>query len=219
MQNQPPPKVSASISISPSTHSYADSQAPNLTLTIQSHNPDHITIYADDLSPKTMLRCGAFTITDLSNGCQVKQTISTCCRIPPPRKATVSLNEHDFHNLLPNTPLSLSAPFTRIRTDNGGKPLAKHDPDYRNHRSAGCGACDVDGLEPGNSYALSLASNPRAHWNFVSWWEYGTKEQILYASTGQSQFDRRAVRYRKGPHEAIMLDCTDVKPVLFRYFE
>ena len=99
-----------------------------------------ITIYADDLSPKLMLTCGAIIITDLTTGTEVRQKTRTHCRIPPPFKVTVTLNHQLFHTLLPNTPLRLSAPFTRSRggraAANGGsgsssseKSQANHDPD------------------------------------------------------------------------------------------
>lgn len=161
MDNRSRPKITASLSPSPTTHSYANLQAPDLNLTLTSHYPDPITIHADDLSPTLMLKCGAFIITDLANGCDVKQCKSTHCRIPPPTKVPVSLNERLFYTLLPNNLLNLSAPFTRSRSSTRGKPLAKDDTDYARDRSAKFGACGVDGLEPGHDYALTLAPEPR----------------------------------------------------------
>lgn len=149
MDIQSKPRISASLSISPTTHSYANPQAPTLNLTLTSHHPDPITIYADDPSPPLMMKCGAFTMTSLINGCDVKQSISTHCRIPPPTEVSISLNEQFFHTLLPNTPLTLSTPFTRSRKSTGGKPLAKDDPNFASDGSAKHGACGVDGLEPG----------------------------------------------------------------------
>lgn len=73
------PNVSVSLSIDPATHSSTDSQAPNLDLTMTSHHPDPITIYADDLSPSLMLSCGAFTMTDLTTGSEKQQRISSSC--------------------------------------------------------------------------------------------------------------------------------------------
>lgn len=216
MENQSKPKISASLSLFPTTHSYANLQAPDLNLTITSHHPDPITIYADDLSPALMLTCGAFVITALNSGSEVRQSRSTHCRIPPPSKVAVPLNEQLFHTLLPNTPLTLSAPFTRSRTSTGGKPLAKDDPDYTSDRSAKHGACGVDGLEPGQNYTLSLASNPRVIWDIIRWWEYGTKEQVLHADGNESKLDGRAVKFGPGPHEAIMVDSKSIGVVAFQ---
>lgn len=216
MENQTKPKISASLSLSPATHSYASSQAPNLNLIITSHHPIPITIYADDLSPKLMLTCGAFTITDLTTGSEVRQSCSTNCRIPPPSKVAVPLNEQHFHTLLPNTPLTLLAPFTRSRTSTDGKPLAKDDRNYNSHRTAKHGTCGVDGLEPGHNYTLSLASNLRVSWNIIRWWEYGTKEQVLHRDSRERKLDGRTVKFGPGPHQAIMVDSKSIGVVAFQ---
>lgn len=120
MENRLKPNIYASISLSPATHSYTNSQAPSLNITITSQHPKPITIYADDLSPTLMLKCGAFIITDLTTGSEVRQSRSTHCRIPPPSTVVVPLNEKLFHTLLPNTSVALSAPFTRSRPSTGG---------------------------------------------------------------------------------------------------
>lgn len=198
MDIQSKPKISASLSLSPTTHSYANPQAPILSLTLISHHPDPIAIYADDLSPTLMLKCGDFTITTLINGCDVKQTISTHCRIPPPSKVFVSLNEQLFHTLLPNIPLTLSVPFTRSRKSTAGKPLAKDNPDFASDGFAKHGARGVDGLEPGQDYVLRLAGKPRVSWDVVRWWDYGTKEHVLRVGCEGSGLDGRKVRFGRG---------------------
>ena len=216
MDNQSKSRITASFSITPAIHSYASFQAPNLNLTLTSHHADPITIYADDLSPALMLKCGAFTITALSNGSEVKQRTSTHCRIPPPTKVSVPLNKRLFYTLLPSTPLTLSAPFTRGRPSIGGKPLAKDHPDYTRDHSAKHGACGVDGLEPGQSYLLTLARTPRVRWDIIRWWEYGTKEQILQdVGNGDGRLNGRGVRFGPGPHDAIMVDSLSVEAVIF----
>ena len=215
MDNQSKPEISVSISITPATHSYASPQAPKLNLIITSHHSDPITIYADDLSPSLMLACGAFTITCLTTGCEVKQTVRTHCRIPLPSKVPVPLNEQLFHTLLPNHPLTLSAPFSRSRTDTGGRPLPQLHPDYASDRRARSGACGIDGLEPGNDYVLSLARTPRIPWNIIRWWEYGTHEQVLYPDGNESALDGWKVRFSRGPHEAITIDTTSIGVVTF----
>lgn len=215
METQSIPKISASLSVDPATHLFSYLQAPNLNLKITSHHPDPITIYADDLSPNLMLICGALIITDLTTGCVVRQSCQTHCRIPLPSKVAVLLNECLFHTLLPNTPLTLSAPFTRSRTSTGGKPLAKHDPEYASDRSAKRGACGVDGLEPGHRYALSLAGKPRLTWNSIRWWEYGRKEQILQIDGDKGGLDGRKVRFGPGPHERILVDIASIGFVEF----
>lgn len=216
MDNQSKPIISASISITPATHSFSNQQAPTLNLIITSQHSDPITIYADDLRPSLMLACGAFTITSLTNGCEIKQTVRTNCRIPPPSKVSVPLNEELFHTLLPKKPLTLSTPFSRRRPESGGRPLAKSDPDYANDRTARSGACGVDGLEPGNDYILNLASTSRVQWNIIRWWEYGTKEQVLHPEGNESALDGRKVKFGRGPHEAITIDTTSIGPVTFQ---
>ena len=208
-------KISAFLSIYPTTHSYANPQAPNLNLTIISHHPDPINIYADDLSHTTMLKCGAFIITSLTNGCEIKQSVSTHCRIPPPIKVAVSHNERLFHTLLPITPLILSAPFTRSRKSTGGKPLAKDDPDFASDGLAKHGACGVDGLEHGQHYVSSLAGKLRVRWDVIRWWDYGAKEQVLHAEGDGSGLDGRRVKFGPGPHQAIMVDSTSIGVVVF----
>ena len=214
MDNRSQPKISASISISPTTSSFANPQALSLNLTILSDHSYPITIYADDSSPALMLKCGAFIITDLSTGSEVKQSISTHCRIPPPTKVAVPVSENILHTLLPNTPLTLSAPFTWKHTSTGNKTSATDSTNNTNDRKSKLGAYVVDGLEPGQGYALSLASKPRIHWTSIRWWEYGTKEEVL-----RSGLDGRKVRYSPGPHEAIAVDTTGIGAVAFRFQE
>jgi len=216
MDNRFKSKFSASLSLSPTTHSYANMQAPNLNLTRISHHTDPITIYADELSPTLMLTCGACIISSLTNGSEFKQSRSTHCRIPPPSKVPVTLNKRLFHTLLPNTPLTLSAPFTRSRTSTGGKPLAKNDPDSTSDHIAKHGACGVDGLEPGHDYVLNLASNPPVSWDIVRWWEYGTKEHVLHAEGDESQSDGTAVKSGPGPHDAVMVGSTSIRAIAFQ---
>lgn len=212
MESRSIPKISASLSIDPATHSFANSQAPNLNLTITSQHTDPITIYADNPSPKTILTCAALTMTDLTTGSEVHQEKRTHCRIPPPTRIAVPLIERLFHTLLPNVPLTLSAPFTRDRTRTGGKPLAKHDPDYGGNRQRSCG---VDGLERGHRYAVSLASKPRVQWYVIRWWEYGTKEEVLRGDGEGGSLDGRQVRYGRGPHESIVMDLTNIAVIEF----
>lgn len=210
------PTISVSISITPATHSYANQEAPNLNLTTTSHYLEPITIFADDLSPSLMLACGAFTITCLNNGCEIKQACRMHCRMPPPTKVVVPVIEQLFYTLLPNEPITISAPFSRNRPETGGKPLAKSDPAYVSEQvRTSSDASGVDGLEPGNDYLLTLASTPRVHWKTIRWWEYGTKEQVLHLNGKESALDGRQVRWGRAPHEPIMIDTTSISPVTF----
>ncbi len=206
MANHSVLEISASLSVDPAMHSFANSQAPNLNLTLTSQYPEPISIYADDVSPKLMLTCGALNITDATTGSEVRQSVQTHCCIPPPSKVAVPLNEDLFPTLLPNTPLILSTPFTRSRKSTSGKALAKHDPDYTSDPSAKHGACGVDGLEPGHKYVLSLASKPRVPWDIIRWWEYGTKEQVLHKDGDRAGLDGRRVKFGPGRHEAIVVN-------------
>lgn len=213
MEERPEPRLSASISLDPRTHSFADSQAPNLSITIVSRCPDPITIYADNLSPALILKCGAFNITSFSSGSDVKQVVTTNCRFLPPSKVPVVLDEARFHTLYPDTPVTISTPFARKR-DNVGKPLPGSHPEYNNHRSAKHGIYGVDGLEPGETYLLTLNGSPRVDWTSVRWWEYGTKEQLLC-----KDLDKLNVKFEHGPHEPIRVDITGCKPITFRCVE
>ena len=175
-----------------------------------------------------MLNCGAFIITDLTTGpTPIRQSIRTHCRIPPPTKIPVPLDESLFHTLLPNIPLTLSAPFAR--SGDKPKPLSKIDSvsaevesNARNGNDSSAarhGACGVDGLEPGHRYRLSLASKPRVGWNVVRWWEYGTKEQVLGGNGDGAQLDGRRVKWGPGPHPAIVLDIASVEGAEFECAE
>jgi hypothetical protein len=82
--------------------------------------------------------------------------------------------------------------------------------------TAGFDACGVDGLWPGDDFVLRLASKPRIHWDVVRWWEYGTKDQVLHPEGSESALDRRKVRFGCAPHEAIRIDKTSIKPVIFQ---
>lgn len=219
MDTQSKPKISATISLSSSTHSYTSSQPPSLNLILTSHHPTPVTVYADDLSPSLMLACGAFTITSLTTGSIIKQSRRTHCRIPPPTKVAVPLLEDLFHTLLPHTPTTLSAPFSRSRKNTSGKPLAKDDPEYGNDPSARHGACGVDGLEAGEDYVLQLAGDSRVPWNTVRWWKYGTKEEVLHPEDAEEGLDGRKVRFGAGPHEAIVVDSTAFKGLSFKCVE
>ena len=229
------PKISASLSLQPTRHSFNSSaEAPLLTLTLTSHHSSPITVYADDLCPHLILTCGALTITDLTTGgSEVRQSIRTHCRIPPPSKVAVTLNGDLFHTLLPNTPLTLSTPFSRGRSNGGNinnesgndgntniktKPLAKHNPGYLfSSSTAKHGACGVDGLEAGHRYALSFArensKTSRLAWNVVRWWDYGTKEAVNIG------LDPRKIKFGHGPHEPIMIDPAGVDVVEFECVE
>ena len=206
------PNVSVALGINPSMHSFSDSEVPSLQLTVTSHHSNPITIYADDLSPKLMLTGGAFVITDLTNGTEVKQSVRTHCRIPPPTKVSVPLIESLFHTLLPDTPLTISTPFTRARSN--GVPLPKYHTNYEEGIPARSGACGVDGLEAGHRYALSLSGSHRVPWDSIRWWEYGTKEQVLSGEDGVG-LDGRTVRYGHGPHETIKLDISGIHALVF----
>jgi hypothetical protein len=214
MANHSQPKIAASISLEPTTHSFSSSQAPklNLTLLLDYHEP--ITIYADDLSPSLMITHGAFAIHYCSSGAEVKQTLRTLCRIPPPTKVSVNLDESLFYTLLPYTPLTLSSPFTR--KPEGGKPRAAIDPEYLSDRSTRHGSCGVDGLEPGYDYLLSMATKPRIFWYCIRWWEYGIKDDVLHPNGATNELDARKVRFGPGPHQSIEVDTSSLRPIEFR---
>lgn len=221
MEQFSPPKISASISLEQPTDSSANSPGElNLNLTLTLHNQTAITIYADDTSPKLMMIYGAFNIIDLMTGNYVRQRKRTRCRIPPPTKVAVPLNESLFLTLLPETPITLSAPFMRSPISTGAKALPKDDRGYCSETSVTYDASrGVDGLEPGHKYALSLASDSRIFWYVVRWWEYGVKEQVLHGSGGDGGLDGRRVKFDPGPHPAIVIDTAGIGVVEFERCE
>jgi hypothetical protein len=214
MANHTVPKISASISLEPTTHSFSCLQAPKLNLTLLLDYPTPITIYADDLSPSLMVTCGAFTIHYCSSGAEVRQSVRTLCRIEPPTKVPVNLDESLFYTLLPYTPLTLSSSFTR--KPEGRKPRAAGDPEYLGDQSARHGSCGVDGLEPGYNYVLSLASQSRVFWHHIRWWEYGIKDDVLHPNGSTSGLNARKVKFSPGPHPPIEVDTSSLRPVEFR---
>lgn len=148
---------------------------------------------------------GAFTIHDLRNGMEVPQVVRTSCRIEPPSKVQLKLDEVKFLTLQPSTPVTLSAPFSR-----SSPPRAASDPAYTQKR-----ACGVDGLEPGGHYLLTLENDTRSHWHHVRWWEFGTREEVL----GGGDLDAREVMFRSGLHEPLDIDTSLARPVEFRCIE
>jgi hypothetical protein len=169
-----------------------------------------------------MLAYGAFAITDLMSGAEVSNIRRNRCKFVPPSKVIVLLHEDLFHTLLPNTPLTLSTPFSRKRSHNGDKSLPKGHPDYDLGRvNVGSSRrehvpCGVDGLEPGHSYALTLADNPRAEFSrYIRWWEFGRKETVVYGEDGSPKLDGRKVHWGRGLHPAIRLDFSDFKGLVF----
>ncbi|KAI1365886.1 hypothetical protein F5Y08DRAFT_302893 [Xylaria arbuscula] len=146
------PRVSASLSLHPTTYSVSSDEPPHLNLTVTSHHNAAITIFADDLSPRLITHTGcALTITDLADGTVVKQTMRTHCRIPLPKRFAVPLDESQFHTLYPSQSLTFSAQFT-----NG-----------------------VDSLVPGHKYMIAVSRSQRLQWYRVRWWDFGTKEEVL----------------------------------------
>ena len=207
------PKISATISLEPKTYSFSSSEIPMLNLTLRLSYQSPITIYADDLSPSLMLRHGAFDIHYRSSGAEVQQTKRTYCRIPPPTKVNVELDESMFLTLQPHTPYTFSSPFCRsLRGDKPRSASELGDLDDRRRR----GACGVDGLEPGYDYMLSLTANPRIHWRYIRWWEYGTKEQVLYSDGDTCELDARRVKFGRGPRNPIKIDTSNAIFIEFR---
>ncbi|KAI1348767.1 hypothetical protein F5Y01DRAFT_291145 [Xylaria sp. FL0043] len=181
------PEVAASLNRNPTMYSVSSHEPLLLTLTVTSKYTHPITIFADDLSPRSMTQTGcALIITDLTNNTIVKQTKRTHCRIPLSKKVVVPLDESLFYTLHPSQPLTFSAPFTGSSTSR-----------FSN---------GVDGLKPGHRYMITFSDSRRSQWNRIRWWEYGTKEEVLARG-----LDGREVRYGKGPHEPIEIDVSGIR--------
>ena len=205
--NRQLPKILVSLNLDLPVHSFSSDKAPTLTVTITSLHEKPITIYGDELRPNLMITYGAFKLIDLSTGDVVHHSRRRYCKIPPPTKVEVPLQEELLHTLMPNIPLSLSAPFGLDR-----KPLAGSDVDRKDPR-ASIGAVGVDGLYPGHRYQLLAAEQPGINWNSIHWWEYGTKVEVLNSPSGKP--DGREARYGHGPHPAIVIDPKSVSPIEF----
>ena len=216
------PKITATISLDPLQHSFSSSKAPTLHLNLTSHHTSPITIYADDISPSLMLAYGALEITDLATGLSVSNIKRNYCKFEPPSKVDVPLREDLFYTLHPNTPLTLSTPFTHKRSNDESKPLPKSQPDYGdanpNSRplSTDRTAYGVDSLEADHSYRLTMADNSRANFSKeIRWWEYGPKELVVYGEDGIPKLDGRKVHWRTGPHPSIWIDLSEFNGLTF----
>jgi hypothetical protein len=122
------------MTLDPPVNSFSNDAPPNLVLTLMSTHDKPITIYADDLSPAHMVRYGAFRIINPSTGEDVQQYLRTYCKIPLPSKVDIPLRE-GLHTLIPNTPLTFSAPFGPDQKPRSFSDSASEDGLKTYHRS------------------------------------------------------------------------------------
>ena len=205
------PKVSASLSLSPMV--FSETSAPKLSLSITSHHSTPITIYAEDLSPTIMLKCGVLSIISLTTGAKIPQHSSRRCKIPLPFKVKIPLLEERFFTLAPELPVTFTEPFLPYRTVFEDKSLAMKKLAGSDHESATNRGYGVEGLVP-DDYVLHLTpqSTWQVDWTHVRWWDYGTKEEVL--SQG---LDGRPFRYSPGPYEPLLIDTSPVTATLYTY--
>ncbi|KAL9023646.1 MAG: hypothetical protein Q9196_007067, partial [Gyalolechia fulgens] len=123
------PTISVSISVRPSSYSFADPTPPVLSITLLSHSSSPVTLFTfnSPLDPATGLNQNSFPITDLSTSppVLVPQDSVRLRRLPYSR-ARGSGDDKYFRTLYPSTPVTVSAGFATGGGEGWRKPQPKH---------------------------------------------------------------------------------------------
>ena len=167
-----PPSASLTISVDPSTCSVSSENLPTLSLTVTLHASRPITFcsYGTVLNPGLALRQKNFSVFDLTANQRVWTEIGKLQRRPLRRRLGDS-DEKYYLTLLPETPVTITHPFSLV-----GR-WRNRDPDKGLTRSPR--ALDYHGevfrnyLEPGHKYRIGVEGQG------LGWWRYGTKEEVL----------------------------------------
>jgi hypothetical protein len=167
-----PPSVSLSISVDPSTCSANSETLPTLSLTITLHASCPITActYGTILYPKLALKQKNFSVFDLTANQRVWTEIGKIHRCALRRRLGDS-DEKYYFTLLPETPVTITHPFTlvsRWRNRDPAKGLTR-SPKARDYK----GEVFRNYLEPGHKYRIGVEGQG------IGWWRYGTKEEVL----------------------------------------
>ena len=166
------PSVSLSMSVDPSTCNVNSETLPTLSLTVTLHASRPITVctYGTVLNPKLALRSKNFSVFDLTANQRVWTELGKLQRYPL-RPRLGDSDEQYYLTLLPETPLTITHPFSLIkrwrnRDPDGGLTISPKAPDYK-------GEVFRNYLEPGHKYRIGVEGQG------LGWWRYGTKEEVL----------------------------------------
>ena len=176
------PEISVKISLSSTTYSFSDPNAPTLALTIESFADRPITLFTwnTPLDPASGITQGCFPITDIAGNLPVPQTTIRLQRGPISR-ARGSGDEKCFLTLQPQVPVVVSTEFSRgagkrpqpRAVVQRGWELDEQGNEMKIRR--GTSGCGVDGLESGHCYRVDVAKGSL----MGIWWRWGVKEDIL----------------------------------------
>lgn len=168
-----PPSVSLYISIDRSTCNVMSEDLPTLTISVTSHASHPITActYATVLNPQLALKRKNFSVFNLTTNQRVWTQLGELHRTPLRRQLGHS-DEKYFLTLLPETPITITHPFSlvgRWKRRDPDKGLTKI-PRAINYK----GEVFRSYLEPGHKYRFGVAEGQG-----IGWWRYGTKEEVL----------------------------------------
>ena len=193
------PKILVSAKLDPPVLSLSNKAASNLVLALISTHEKPITFFGDDVSPKVMLLYAAFKKFRPKHQRICFQPWAHLLQNTPAHKSSSAMREHLFHTLMPNTPLGSSAPFAP-----NIKRLIKSHSDTDPHPPPHSSMHGLAALPPGQWYLLVIDESTRIRWNYVRWWDYGTKDEVL--NPGGKKLDGRKVAHSLGPHPAIEIN-------------
>ncbi|KAI1386019.1 uncharacterized protein F4822DRAFT_360463 [Hypoxylon trugodes] len=157
------PRIDIQLSFDRSTHSYSQSEPPQIRLKVTSRAEHAITFFTwrEPLDPKGALTNNGYMITDLTTGQEVKTTGGIQINRAPLRRVRGDYDERFFLTLEPDTPVELSTWFGRGNTKpdlraivERGRERDEHGNELTARRSTQ--ATGVDGLEPGHQYSVTL---------------------------------------------------------------
>jgi hypothetical protein len=206
MANRGAPSLSVTLALSPTKYSFSDPVPPTLSLAIESHAKEPITVltWAKPFHPQSALEKEGFEIFDLTTSSSVTQVVARIQRTPFSR-VRGSSDEEYFLTLHPHTPITISTFFNSggsadirpypksivergLELDEHGNETGTRRPEF---------ACGVDGLEPGHRYRLSVNRERVVN----SWWRWGTKEDGILVAKGSLDWSLSSVESEVGPLE------------------
>ena len=181
------PTISLTISVTPSTYSFADLHPPSLSITLVSHSSSPVTLFTffTPLDPRSGLNQDGFILTDLSTSPPVivPQDFIRLQRLPFSRERG-SDDDKYFVTLYPETPWTVSAGFATGGGEGWRRPQPKNVvkkglvvDEHGNPTSArrGTRGSGVDGLESGKRYKVGVHSDQLSE----VWWKWGERDEIM----------------------------------------
>ncbi|KAL8916909.1 MAG: hypothetical protein Q9208_008273 [Pyrenodesmia sp. 3 TL-2023] len=199
-----PPTIQLSISVDPSSYSFADPHPPVLSVTLLSQADLPLTLFTwlKPLNPATGLPQDGFLLTDLSTSppSRVPQASIRLQRLPVSRERGSGDDEY-FVTAYPGTPVTISTGFATGGGEGWRKPQPRHVKKaraldaHRNPRNArrGTRGVGVDGLESGKRYKVEINSEKLES----VWWKWGERDDIL-VEPGDSAWPLYAIERSEG---------------------